>query len=168
MTSAEAGANGSATCPNTARAKLPDLAHDTRCQQSTTAPRGLPDRDQSSVAVLVVGAIPMSSTATQKQLPRYAILHDETMIQRYAQSTRSGVYDLGRAETFWRERQPTFDKRGYILRKRYSPDWKPSWIGTNLNPLFCEDSIALRVGTFSVVTVSMSLTLLLFIEISGY
>ncbi|KII88223.1 hypothetical protein PLICRDRAFT_175846 [Plicaturopsis crispa FD-325 SS-3] len=34
-----------------------------------------------------------------------------------------------------------FKKRGYILRRRYEPNWTPSWLGTNLDPLSCEDSI---------------------------
>ena len=89
----------------------------------------------------------MSSTATQKKLPRYAILHDESAIQRAAQTTLSGVYDLDPSEVQWRERQPTLETRGYALRKRYRPEWTPSWIGTNLKPLFCEDSVILAVST---------------------
>ena len=88
----------------------------------------------------------MSSTVAQKPLPRHAILHDEHEFEWAAQSTRSGVYDLDPSEVQWRDRQPTLEKCGYALRKRYKPGWKPSWIGTNLNPMYCEDSVILAAS----------------------
>ena len=104
-----------------------------------------PDRDGPASARFATGLNPMTSPGTQKRLPRYALLHDEPLIERYAESTRAGVYNLHPSEIFWRERQPFLSQRGYNLRKRYSPDWKPSWDGTNLNPIFCEDFIVLTV-----------------------
>lgn len=88
----------------------------------------------------------MASTITQKRLPRYAILRDESSIKLAAQSTHEGVYNLHPAELEWRDRQPALNSRGYLLRKRYSPDWKPSWLGTNLEPMYCEDSVLLQVS----------------------
>lgn len=44
-------------------------------------------------------------------------------------------------EIRWRDRYSFFLERGYALRSRYRPDWKPSWIGKDIHPLDCEDSI---------------------------
>ncbi|KAF9461620.1 kinase-like domain-containing protein [Collybia nuda] len=44
-------------------------------------------------------------------------------------------------ELWWSARYSFFLKNGYMLRPRYKPDWKPSWVGTNLDPIDCEDSI---------------------------
>ena len=81
----------------------------------------------------------MASTITQKRLPRYAILRDESSIKLAAQSTHEGVYNLHPAELEWRDRQPALNSRGYLLRKRYSPDWKPSWLETGRRMNYCED-----------------------------
>ncbi|THU94251.1 hypothetical protein K435DRAFT_779516 [Dendrothele bispora CBS 962.96] len=35
--------------------------------------------------------------------------------------------DLSNSETFWRDLSPWLKERGYTLRARYQPDWKPSW-----------------------------------------
>ncbi|KAH9834890.1 uncharacterized protein C8Q71DRAFT_797679 [Rhodofomes roseus] len=35
---------------------------------------------------------------------------------------------LARHEYFWRDRQPWIREHGYVLRPRYAPDWKPSWL----------------------------------------
>ena len=88
----------------------------------------------------------MSTSVAQKRLPRHAILLDESDVERVVRFTQSGVYDLDPSEVRWRDRQPTLEKRGYILRKRYLPGWKPSWLGTNLDPLFCEDAVLLLVS----------------------
>ncbi|EGO02257.1 hypothetical protein SERLA73DRAFT_48387 [Serpula lacrymans var. lacrymans S7.3] len=42
---------------------------------------------------------------------------------------------------WWRDRQPYLASRGYMLRPRYHAGWKPSWLGTNVDPEYCEDSI---------------------------
>ena len=49
-----------------------------------------------------------------------------------------GIY---RYEHIWIEHQPLFAERGYRLRPRYRPDWKPSRRDTDLDPTFVEDSI---------------------------
>jgi len=46
---------------------------------------------------------------------------------------------LADAEYFWRDRQPWLLAHGYKLRPRYSPDWKPSWEGTNRSFRSAED-----------------------------
>ena len=83
----------------------------------------------------------MFNTGKQKQLPRHAILSDDDTLARSERITQLGAYDLIPSERFWQERYTHLQERGYILRPRYKPGWKPSWIGTNLDPTFCEDSI---------------------------
>ena len=46
---------------------------------------------------------------------------------------------LSKMECFWRDHQPWLAERGYLLRPRYSPDWVPSWKGTNKAPSYFED-----------------------------
>ncbi|KAI0365108.1 kinase-like protein [Pilatotrama ljubarskyi] len=82
----------------------------------------------------------MFTPGEQTRLPRYVFLNDQTA-EHYARSTLKGNYDLLPSEIFWRERQRYLLDHGYVLRPRYWPNWKPSWLGTNLRPAFCEDSI---------------------------
>ncbi|KAH9888327.1 kinase-like domain-containing protein [Cubamyces lactineus] len=85
----------------------------------------------------------MSAPQKPKQLPVYAFLSDAAT-ERYARMTREGVYNLVLTEIFWQQRHKFFKDAGYLLRPRYTPNWKPSWIGTNLDPTYCEDSIMLE------------------------
>nr|VWP01471.1 N/A [Ganoderma boninense] len=78
-------------------------------------------------------------------LPRYAYL-DPKGVQFEAEITREGVYDLLPIEVEWQKRQQFLDRKGYKLRRRYQPGWTPSWVQTNLNPTYCEDSILLNVS----------------------
>ncbi|KAI0669514.1 kinase-like domain-containing protein [Trametes maxima] len=84
----------------------------------------------------------MSAQARPKPLPSHAFLPDD-VVERYARLTREGCYDLLPKELFWQHRQPYLRENGYLLRPRYSPEWRPSWKDTNLDPTFCEDSIML-------------------------
>jgi len=62
-----------------------------------------------------------------------------------AQSARiKSIGQLGAAEVFWRDRQQWLQERGYSLRARYSPDWKPSWEDTKKEFYDCEDALPLR------------------------
>jgi hypothetical protein len=56
---------------------------------------------------------------------------------------------LGEMETWWVERQKALELAGYMLRPRYRPDWKPSWIGTNKYFLNCEDGQPQKVSIYS-------------------
>ncbi|KAG6835759.1 hypothetical protein H0H93_014935 [Arthromyces matolae] len=51
---------------------------------------------------------------------------------------------LNAAEIVWREHYHHLKKCGYTLRKRYHPDWTPSWVGTSQKASKCEDSIGPR------------------------
>lgn len=49
--------------------------------------------------------------------------------------------DLDRAvlevhEVWWRDHQKWFQECGYMLRPRYMPDWKPSWLDKEDNLFF--------------------------------
>lgn len=57
------------------------------------------------------------------------------------------IFDLSKEEQWWADRYETFLRKGYQLRRRYSPGWKPSWIGTNINPFACEDAYRTIVST---------------------
>ncbi|KAK7448843.1 hypothetical protein VKT23_013572 [Stygiomarasmius scandens] len=46
---------------------------------------------------------------------------------------------LDSTERFWRDHYTWLKDRGYTLRPRYHPDWKPSWAGTNKSYSQCED-----------------------------
>ena len=79
------------------------------------------------------------------RLPRYAYVTPENAA-RHAKDTEDGLYNLLPGEIFWKERYFFLEGRGYTLRPRYHPEWKPSWIGTDRKPMFCEDSIILIVS----------------------
>ncbi|CCL99642.1 uncharacterized protein FIBRA_01662 [Fibroporia radiculosa] len=65
------------------------------------------------------------------------------------------------SEHYWRDRQEWLEQRGYMLRPRYRPDWKPSWEGNKKVWFVCEDGLyhdhptvldAIRISDNSVVT----------------
>ncbi|KZT10924.1 uncharacterized protein LAESUDRAFT_644190 [Laetiporus sulphureus 93-53] len=49
---------------------------------------------------------------------------------------------LRKGELYWRDRQPWLQEHGYMLRPRYRPDWKPSWIGTKRSWIISEDGVS--------------------------
>lgn len=118
-------------------------------------PTQRPELDPASIYdPLTACALLMSGTTSQTRLPRYATLNTQASVERAARSTNAGYYNLLPGEETWRDRQPLLQKCGYILRKRYSPQWKPSWIGTPLVPTYCEDSVMLLVGEHVTVKAS--------------
>jgi hypothetical protein len=55
---------------------------------------------------------------------------------------------LFEAELFWRDHQPWLKECGYLLRPRYLPDWKASWVrNKSLHYRDCEDGIIMGVRT---------------------
>ncbi|KAH9920118.1 uncharacterized protein B0H18DRAFT_1193589 [Fomitopsis serialis] len=48
---------------------------------------------------------------------------------------------LATHEYHWRDRQAWLREQGYMLRPRYRPDWKPSWLGTAKYHRDCEDGL---------------------------
>ncbi|KAI0629607.1 kinase-like domain-containing protein [Trametes polyzona] len=83
----------------------------------------------------------MATLARPKKRP---VLPDAGSVERYAKLTREGLFKLTEAEQTWHQRYRYLQANGYLLRPRYAPGWKPSWINTNDDPLFCEDSVTLR------------------------
>lgn len=48
---------------------------------------------------------------------------------------------LTEGELFWRDHQKWLQKRGYMLRPRYMPDWKASWLmDPKKDHFWCEDN----------------------------
>ncbi|KAJ3009451.1 hypothetical protein NUW54_g2780 [Trametes sanguinea] len=76
----------------------------------------------------------------QKKAPGYFYLSSEALVKQ-RELTRDGTYDLLPSEVLWKDRYFWLKDRGYDLRPRYSPDWEPSWLNTNLNAEFCEDAV---------------------------
>ncbi|KAH9926080.1 kinase-like domain-containing protein [Amylocystis lapponica] len=99
---------------------------------------------------LLLSLIATCSPLTSSGLPFYAFCSPEKA-RHHANVTRDGWYDLLITETFWRDRHHFLVCHGYDLRPRYHPDWSPSWLGTNKEPAFCEDSISLQVTTCHII-----------------
>lgn len=57
------------------------------------------------------------------------------------QDLKDDGFGLARLEVWWRDRAVFLESRGYRLRPRFLPDWKPSWAGRDLNPFSCEDGL---------------------------
>lgn len=75
-----------------------------------------------------------SATGEQAAPP---LTHEE----RVAQAGR-----IQPSEKFWRDHQPWLEEKGYRLRRRYRPDWKPSWEGTSARPWEREDGLSSMVS----------------------
>ncbi|KAH9927737.1 kinase-like domain-containing protein [Fomitopsis serialis] len=108
-------------------------------------------------------AYPDGSARKPSKLPYYVYLTEEAA-QIFEKSTREGSYALSPDERWWSARESCLFSAGYSLRPRYHANWSPSWLGTRLNPLFCEDSImseryhimdAVRKRDGAVVTIKM-------------
>ncbi|KAG6855620.1 hypothetical protein H0H87_000226 [Tephrocybe sp. NHM501043] len=52
-----------------------------------------------------------------------------------------GKGQLTQIEVFWRKHCQFLKEQGYILRPRYQPDWKPSWLGTSNSFVDFEDGV---------------------------
>jgi hypothetical protein len=73
--------------------------------------------------------------------PAHTRIPNDELLEVYVELTNNGEYDLLPYEEEWKQRGPLLEFYGYKLRQRYNMDWQPSWVDTNLNPFFCEDSI---------------------------
>lgn len=47
--------------------------------------------------------------------------------------------EISGPETWWVARQEALEHAGYMLRPRYRPGWKPSWVGTDKDAFDSED-----------------------------
>ncbi|KAI0828174.1 kinase-like protein [Trametes gibbosa] len=85
----------------------------------------------------------MAAQDTHKRVPR-GYPQNPNGAESYMEiPTRTGAYDLIPSEVFWRERYRHLKEAGYVLRPRYTPDWKPSWADTEMLPNHREDSVML-------------------------
>ncbi|TDL22598.1 hypothetical protein BD410DRAFT_748340 [Rickenella mellea] len=66
--------------------------------------------------------------------PSYRRTGDQNLIKKYQDDG-----ELLSGEEWWRDHHQIVESHGYRLRQRFLPGWKPSWIGTNLVPDYCED-----------------------------
>lgn len=88
---------------------------------------------------------PIPEHPGNRKLPRHAYQGPEAT-RIHDKYTRKGLYNLLPFEIRWRDRYEDLERKGYRLRPRYRREWKPSWIGTNIDPDFCEDSVYLLVS----------------------
>ncbi|EJD48798.1 hypothetical protein AURDEDRAFT_60516 [Auricularia subglabra TFB-10046 SS5] len=65
------------------------------------------------------------------------------MAPLFKQDAESGLYNLNEGEQFWADVQPYLLSKGYCLRPRYTPGWKPVWIHTDIDPRWFEDAVKL-------------------------
>jgi hypothetical protein len=57
--------------------------------------------------------------------------------------------ELLKGELIWRDNYDWLKERGYILRRRYEPNWVPSWRGTKKYWDECEDGLLSNVSFIS-------------------
>ncbi|KAL5513541.1 hypothetical protein ACEPAH_3940 [Sanghuangporus vaninii] len=69
-------------------------------------------------------------------------LHHPIRIQFFRELEENGDFDLSDVERGWMKDDEYLLSHGYQLRPRFHPRWTPTWRGTNLSPVACEDSIA--------------------------
>lgn len=63
-------------------------------------------------------------------------------IAKFTALTLEGrIFDLTEDEIWWRDHYHSLLRHGYRLRHRLRPGWKPSWLGTNIDPFHCEDAL---------------------------
>lgn len=61
------------------------------------------------------------------------------------------LFKLSENEKWWRDHAAQIKHRKYRLRKRFRPGWKPSWIGTDLNPELVDDAQRHSVFSFELI-----------------
>ncbi|KAG6815516.1 hypothetical protein H0H87_001035, partial [Tephrocybe sp. NHM501043] len=69
--------------------------------------------------------------AAEFDAAKFVIQHDQIW----------GKGQLTQIEVFWRKHCQFLKDQGYILRPRYQPDWKPSWLGTSNSFVDFEDGV---------------------------
>lgn len=59
---------------------------------------------------------------------------------------------LHTGEKWWTGHRELLESRGYRLRARYQPNWRPSWLASDKSPLECEDGYAYAVRVYRLIT----------------
>ncbi len=57
-----------------------------------------------------------------------------------------GLGEIGGPETWWVAHQTALEHAGYMLRSRYRPGWRPSWVTTGKHYFNSEDGQIQSVG----------------------
>lgn len=60
---------------------------------------------------------------------------------------------LHTGEKWWTGHRELLESRGYRLRARYQPNWRPSWLASDKSPLECEDGYAYAVRVYRLITI---------------
>ena len=107
-----------------------------------TKPAASPCRTSAAVQVSLYNS-------RQDCLPSLSTMPSDTA-QDLEFLSQNSVLDTGLMpdEFFWRDHQPWLQERGYMLRPRYMPDWKPSWETSPKNRIFAEDALFHIVWSF--------------------
>lgn len=62
-------------------------------------------------------------------------------VDHYRQITERGEFERNIFELWWADHYHILLSHGYRLRRRYRPDWTPSWLGTDVSPYYCDDCL---------------------------
>lgn len=89
-------------------------------------------------------------------IPRCAHLSQD---DAKSQARNQFLVRLSDSEEFWAMRALYLAENGLILRARYQPGWRPSFLSTNISYHYCEDSIRLKVH---LIELSVSHILIVF------
>ncbi|KAG6901306.1 hypothetical protein C0995_013876 [Termitomyces sp. Mi166 len=68
------------------------------------------------------------------------VFDPQTFVDRPGVDGEGG--ELVPADLFWRKHCTYLKDHGYILRPRYQPDWRPSWLDNSKDWTDCEDGVA--------------------------
>lgn len=76
--------------------------------------------------------------------------------QDYLENPSGWREKISGPETWWANRQEALEHAGYMLRPRYRPGWRPSWVTTGKDYFNTEDGQTHSVGvdTFTPGTCS--------------
>lgn len=102
----------------------------------------------------------LSSEVDTYIVPSNSSVLDRTPDPAGAEALADG-YELLESEIEWRDRYTFLESRGYVLRSRYRPSWRMSWLGTSRRPAECEDSIMSRVCVCHDLQFFVELTIVL-------
>lgn len=77
--------------------------------------------------------------------PSFRRVKDPKERARLRAADERGDWDIKLHEAWWKDRYHILEEHGYEVRPRFRPGWKPSWRGTDFNPILMEDAILLKV-----------------------
>jgi len=126
------------------------IATDGNTDTSTRSP---PEQAVSNISTEGIEAIVnVDATADVRPYPLQSATGESTgqsglpaPVADIDESTGRKIYSgsLTTSERGWRNRSKWLEEKGYMLRPRYRPDWKPSWEGTTKIWYECEDGLAI-------------------------